>query len=197
MAPAKENPFGSGTKGILHTPAPTGGLAGHTRWRWVRSGRGHTRSDKAGRMAKSQTRYHQRLQHGVRPCGLDTDSAVHLVTGSTTRVFFPSHRSFLLVDECTFLVKTASLGDDMPVRDSRHLREQRLASSSGQSKFTKFLASTQDSPKQKSATVLQKERCRYANRSKKTQVQPQCQKTVVIWSHNASSSSSRHFPTQQ
>ena len=80
---------------------------------------------KAGRMAKSQTRYRQRLQHGVRPCGLDTDSAVHVVAGSTTRVFFPSHRSFLLVDKYTFLVETASLIDDVPVQDAQILREQR------------------------------------------------------------------------
>jgi len=45
--------------------------------------------------------------------------AVGLVAGSTTRAFFPPDRSFLLVDEGTFLVKTLSLGYDMPDRDSR------------------------------------------------------------------------------
>jgi len=38
--------------------------------------------------------------------------AVGLVAGSTTRPFFPPDRSFLLVDEGTFLVKTSSLGHD-------------------------------------------------------------------------------------
>ena len=51
--------------------------------------------------------------------GRAAPSAVGLVAGSTTRPFFPPDRSFLLVDEGTFLDKTSSLGHDMPDRDSR------------------------------------------------------------------------------
>jgi len=45
--------------------------------------------------------------------------AVGFVPKSTTRALSPPDRSFLLVDEGTFLVKTSSLGCDMPDRDSR------------------------------------------------------------------------------
>jgi len=106
----------------LHTPAPTGGFAGHTRWLWARSGRGHTRSDNAGRLTKSQRRHHQRLQPGVRPCGLDTTAQCTSLQDPRRWCFFPLIGHFCSLTRVLFLVKTVSLGDDIPVRDSRFRR---------------------------------------------------------------------------